>query len=170
MLFDLEVGSACGLLFPFAWKMLDKALLQNKVCDYSKYIVLLNIPGALAKIFCVVQGTEPIELHWPVSFWSDASHTECASILFYAEGSKFDPYLTPKLKVIETPNLACGLAVTKFFIKLVLSWWRHYCGNDDVIFSKNTALSKNDGIFAMTSQEVQISSIGLFFETESYNA
>ena len=62
---------------------------------------------------------------------------------------------------METPNLVCGLVFTKIFLeKLVLSSWRHH--------NKVTAtFLKTDVIFAMKTQAVQISYIGLFFDTES---
>ena len=38
-------------------------------------------------------------------------------ILLGGEGAKTPPYLTPKSKVMGTPNLICGLAFTKIFWK-----------------------------------------------------
>ena len=73
-------------------------------------------------------------------------------------GSKKYFYFTPKLKIMGAPNLACGLVFTKLFWKigfelLTPSTWRH--GH----------FSKNDVIFTMASQALQVLYKGLFFNT-----
>ena len=56
-------------------------------------------------------------------------------------------YLTPKLKVMETPNLVRERVHQDFLEKLVMSL-RYYHSDVTPIFSKN------DIIFAITSQAV----------------
>ena len=77
------------------------------------------------------------------------------------KGQKCSPFLTPKPKVIKTPNLACWLVFTNFFWKSGLGWWSHDCHESLIIFSKI------DVSFAMTSQTILNLYISLFFDKES---
>ena len=105
-----------------------------KFTTYRFFLYQRCLYGIVVRhVLCVWQVSR---LSWiRVAFFYSSFLQSLALILFYSSYLtyalypewKMPPCLTSKIKVMEAPNLACGLLFTCVFGKLVLSWWRYHC-------------------------------------------